>query len=274
MDKIIQFITEKAFNETIALLFFIGGVILGGIAVYFVYRLFALKKREKKSANGVKDVTPIKNEAISYFTACDEGFNEKKLTALLTASSIILSEIPKEYNKNTKLRRILNAEDVKFLEEDLKISLDFTVYEAIYFLREFFEELQAEILKFLNAKPVKLVYGVGKVVNAFTVKQEITKNAEDLKLSQVIDIVKTVKSSKKNQDGETVKEKGIVGKLFDKVKDKVKSKVLPIALDKTVDVLEPYCVEILEILADKINLLYSGGLPSNCENTLVLKEGA
>ncbi|MBE5742778.1 MAG: hypothetical protein E7360_05660 [Clostridiales bacterium] len=263
MDKIIQFITEKAFNETIALLFFIGGVILGGIAVYVIYRLFALKKREKKSANGVKDVTPIKNEAISYFTACDEGFNEKKLTSLLTASSIILSEIPKEYNKNTKLRRILNAEDVKFLEEDLKISLDFTVYEAIYFLREFLEELQAEILKFLNAKPVKLVYGVGKIVNAFTVKQEITKNAEDLKLSQVIEIIKRLKPDPQ-------KKKGVIGSLVGKALNKIK----PIALDKTVDVLEPYCVEILEILADKINLLYSGGLPFNGENALVLKEGA
>ena len=67
MDRILQFITEKAFNETIALLLFVGGVLLGAILAYIVYKLFAIKNKKTKSPSTVKDLTLLKREAVEIF---------------------------------------------------------------------------------------------------------------------------------------------------------------------------------------------------------------
>jgi hypothetical protein len=251
MENLIQWITENAFNETIALLFFFGGVVLGGILTYVIYTIFSKSKAKVKPASYKKDVTEIKNQAVSEILNSEGGFDKQKLNALLQAINVILTEIPKEYDKKVNFVEILNASDVDFLENSVNVSLDFTAYEMIYFVRFFFEELRREVLKFLNCGHVKFVYGVGKVANAVFIKEEMAKNVEDLKVSQVIEIIRKVKPNPE-------KEKGVIGKLVGKVFGKVVKKVAPIALNKSADIIEPYLIEVIEIFAEHVNLLYSG----------------
>ena len=253
MEKFIEFILEKAYNETIALLFLVGGMVLGGVLAFFIYKIFAIKSKQSKKAETLSDITLIKREAVDIFENNDDDLNISQLTAISQAISVLLNEIPLTYNKKTKFRTVLSAEEISFLEQDLKISLDFTVYQAIYFLRAFFKELKVEILKILNSKEVKLVYGVGKIANKLTLKQDnVTKRVEDLKLSTVIEIIKSIRE--KTQKKEANEQKGFLKKIF----DKVKGKGVTIAKEKTLDFLEPYVIEIIEIFAEKINLLYSG----------------
>ena len=82
MQEFIAFITEKAQNEGIALLFFIGGVIIGVISVLVILRVFSLKDDGGDGLAEIKRTDGQKARAVEIFKSESSGLEVKKATQL------------------------------------------------------------------------------------------------------------------------------------------------------------------------------------------------
>jgi len=282
MEKIIEFITEKAYNESIAFLFLIGGMILGVVTVIVVYKLFAIKKRDKKTPLAIRDITQIKNEAVAKFEYAETGFEKEKLTVFFESLNVLLKYIPIEYNPKTRLYDIIDSDTVKFLESGLKTSLDFTVYELVWFIRIFAEELHGVLRKLIESKGVKAVYGVGRFATGVMVKEKLNTDPEEVKIAQIVEVLGKFKNKFPKKPTE-VKNESKIKKLFSPVIEKIKEVAKDVALgfvtDKASDLADNYIVEIIEIFAEELNLLYSGNIserivPKDSNVAVLEKEGA
>ena len=282
MEKIIEFITEKAYNEAIAFLFLIGGMILGVVTVIVVYKLFAIKKRDKKTPLAIRDITQIKNEAVAKFEYAETGFEKEKLTVFFESLNVLLKYIPIEYNPKTRLYDIIDGDTVKFLESGLKTSLDFTVYELVWFIRIFAEELHGVLRKLIESKGVKAVYGVGRFATGVMVKEKLDTDPEEVKIAQIVEVLGKFKNKFPKKPTEAKNEskiKKVFSPVIEKIKEVAKDVALGFVTDKASDLADNYIVEIIEIFAEELNLLYSGNIserivPKDSNLAVLEKEGA
>ena len=102
MSKLIDFLTKRAFNETIAFLFLIIGIIVGLVVAYVTLKALSIKSAKPKVVKPIADVEQIKERAVILFSSELTRFDGKKLTLLCKAVSLLLEEIPKVYRKNSK----------------------------------------------------------------------------------------------------------------------------------------------------------------------------
>lgn len=288
MDKLLNSIPQNWVNQSIGLLFFICGIILGVGFVFLVLKLSQIKRTTRKKSMPIKDVDLITQQAFDELHT-SKIINKYKVSAICQSLSILLEEIPKEYDKNAKTSTIISAKKVDLLDNDIKISLDFNLKEGLTFLHALLDDLEREICVFLSNPLIKTLYVALKVPAQFLLKDKVGKNAKDLSLADVCTIkdkiLDVVKNANKVKEGVT----GIVATLFKSDKDIEKSKPLPtkkkgglvtfLSENGTINgVVNTFVCKILLIFSDKLNLLYShsyldGMLPLDTDATLLQEKG-
>ena len=202
------------------------------------------------------DIEGFVDEVVEDYLQQKVKLGEEKLSQLLSVATKLLEEIPKNYQKNVKYFEVVKAKNSKYLQSDLKISLDFTVYEGLRFLRATVNALQEEIYLVLDNGVVKVAYGTGKIINFFTKTTKAPKNIDDFLISDIFEIIEKFKNPNKKTKKQIVeKEKNLIQKGLQKVGEKA-ADVANTAFSGTVD---SYAVDFIREIAQLINLLYSDG---------------
>ena len=177
-------------------------------------------------------------------------------------------KVPEKY-ANTKLYEVLSKESSKcgdkfLLREDVKLHLDFTVYELVYFLRSFAHGLNEEILTFLNSFGIKTTYFLAKNLGK-KVFGEMPKNAEDVTIAQLFNIISLFFKQKEEIKIEETEEdlekknkiKSFFGGLVEKVKGVVGGALKNAGVKLTNSVVDDLALQTIELFAEEINKLYS-----------------
>ena len=255
MQKILDWLSKNAVNNLISLLFFVCGLILGVLVVGIVLRFLKNGKVKTRKKTTVSIESFVDGVAEDYLLESVK-LGEEKLSQLLSVACKLFEEIPKYYNKNVKFFEVLKAKDFKFLQKDVKICFNFSVYEGLRFLRATIDALQEEIYLVLDHGVVKGIYGVGKIVNFFTKTIKAPKNIDDFLISDAFEIVdKFTNPNKKIEKEIKGKEKNLIKKGLKKVGEKV-GDVANSAFSKTLD---NYVQDFIRKFAQILNLLYSDG---------------
>ena len=252
MEAFLQWLQKNAVNGLISLLIFIGGVGLG-VLVFSLALRFLKNGKEKPRKILTANVEPFVDGVIDEFESEKVKVGKEKITQLLTVASKLFEEIPQNYQKSVKYYEILKAKDFDFLENDLRINLDFSLCEGVRFLRATVGALKDEIYLVLEDGVVKVAYGAGKIYNFFKKTADVTKKPEDLLISDGVEIVKQWFFHQKNPD----KKKGIVGKVGGKILTEVGSAMT-----------DKYLKDFIREFAQIINLLYSDGFKEEKQNDI------
>ena len=228
--------------------------------------------------------------AQDYFKSGNTTFKIEKVGFFVGALVGLIEKIPAKYGES-RLYELLDKEKTKIgeeyiLTENLKVNLDFTVYELVYFLRSFAQGLHQEILKFLNDWDAKLVYNGARVFGKKALG-ELPKNAEDTTIAQLIDIIGKLFTKKDEPQGEVEptppenKIKAFFGGIADKVKGVISGatnavkKVVANYANKRVD---DFACAVIALFAEEINKLYSeqlkGQISQNSQVSSAEKESA
>ncbi|MBQ8726411.1 MAG: hypothetical protein IJY84_04885 [Clostridia bacterium] len=265
MEEILKMIgnyfAENAVNWLIGGLILVISVGLGVLIALITWKNLAFKNKVTNSAT-VQDISHEKEVAKAYFKTGHTTIELEKIGFFVGALTTLAQKIPEKY-ANTKLYEIYSKENLKYndkfiLRESVKLHLDFTVYELVYFLRSFANGLNEEILKFLNTIGLKTAYflahNFGK--KAFG---ETPKNAEDLTIAQLIDII--TKLTKKKTEEELPKDenkiKAFFGGFVDKVKGVLGGAIKNVGLKIGNSVIDDLALQTIELFAEEINKLYS-----------------
>ena len=251
MQEFIAFITEKAQNEGIALLFFIGGVIIGVISVLVILRVFSLKDDGGDGLAEIKRTDGQKARAVEIFKSESSGLEVKKATQLTEAISYLLVQIPAIYFEDVKYHTVAKANEIQGLKSDINACLDFTVYEGVYFLRSLVFAMSEEVERILNKKSVRIAYGIGRgAVMTFKGKR-LSKLPEDCNLLDLLEVLGfNGTTDKKASNGQT--RRGF-GSLINKAVGKVKG----VAVQTANNAVDRSIEGLLCVFADELNLLYS-----------------
>lgn len=255
MDKIIEILNINWVHQTIGIACFMLGIILGAIAVSIIWKRFSSKEKQQEKV--VKDVSYITKNAISAYNNGNSKLDAEKIVYLCNALNFLLETIPQEYG-NSKAYEIIKQEDMAvngkaLLSFNLKLHLDFTVYEFLGFVNLLASQMERELTKILNSNLVSLVWGVGKI--AFKNKIEEGNRRKDLDDITIEGIRQTILRIVK-KDNESEKQESKIKKIFKPIVDK--------AIDKAKDLgnskIDSYVREIIVIFAEELNKLYSGQL--------------
>ena len=198
MQVILDWLAKNAVNNLISLLFFVGGIVLGVFVVTIVLR-FLKKVKVKTRKKTTVDIESFVDDVIDEYLFERVKIGEEKLTQLTTVACKLFEEIPKNYKKNVKYFEVLKAKDFDFLQKDLKVSLNFTVYEGLRFLRATVDALQEEIYLVLDNGVVKVAYGTGKIINFFKKTTNFPKRIDDFLISDVFEIIDNFKKPNKKK---------------------------------------------------------------------------
>lgn len=253
MDKILISIPKNWINQSIGLLFFICGIILGVVVVSVIWKKFTLKDNKKEIVEKT-DVSSLVERAKMEYKGADTDVNLEKLGYLCKAITDLLEEIPPIYG-TTKLYDVLAKEEVvikgnHFLVSDVRLYLDFTVYEFLYFVRAIAENMREEVEKLLNSFEGKAISTVGKFVGKKTLQENVKKDLDEITVEALF---RTVKQLLKKKEPEN-KTKSLFGEVVDKAKKIALNKVaMPIGNS----LIDKYAIDVIEIFAEQINNLYS-----------------
>ena len=251
MQEILNWFKNNAVNSLISLLIFICGVFVGVLILSFVLR-FLKNGKVKTSKKSTVDIEGFVDEVVEDYLQQKVKLGEEKLSQLLSVATKLFEEIPKNYQKNVKYFEVVKAKNSKYLQSDLKISLDFTVYEGLRFLRATVNALQEEIYLVLDNGVVKVAYGVGKIVNFFKKTADVTKKPEDFLISDALTIFEDWFKPNKTHE-----KKGFVKKLVGKVANEFGSSAV-----------DGYLKDFIREIAQLINLLYSDGFKDEKEQNV------
>lgn len=251
MDKIIEILKINWVHQLIGAGLFVLGAILGAIAVSIIWKRFTLREKEENKIK--KDVSYITQNAISVYENGNSKLSLEKITYICQAIAYLLKEIPQEYG-NSRVYDVIKKEDFKIankqiLLSDLKLHLDFTVYELLSFINSTAEQLKVEVYRLLNSRVGKMAIGAGRLLLKNRLQEgEREKDLDDITLSALVSLVSSLTA--KTEEKEESKLKAF----FKPVADRLKNA----ALDVANGYLEVYVKEIIEIFASEINNLYSG----------------
>ena len=251
MTAIIDFITKKAFNETIAFLFLILGLIIGLFLTWIILKAFSIKQQRPTSFKPIEDIGQIEKNAVEIFNGELTKFESKKLTLLSSSICLLLESIPSLYQSDVSYYTVVKKEDFDLVEKDVKVCLDFTVYEAVYFMRSLVCSIDGWENGILEKGIVKFAYGVGRNAISPFGEKRLSKNAGDCNLKDLIFILNA--KIKKTEKENVKKPDSIVKKFVNKVKNKAKN----IVVDKANSVVDEHIAQLLGIIATELNLLYS-----------------
>lgn len=253
MDKLLNSIPQNWVNQSIGLLFFICGIILGVIAVSVIWKKFTLRDKKKESVEKT-DVSSLIERAKMEYKDADTEINLEKLGYFCKAITDLLEEIPPIYGA-TKLHDVLAKEEVdikgnRFLVSDVRLYLDFTVYELLYFVRAIAENMRKEVEKLLNSFEGKAISTVGKFVGKKTLQENVKKDLDEITVEALF---RTVKQLLKKKEPEN-KTKSFFGEVIDKAKNFAFNKVAMPIVNPLID---KYVIDVIQIFAEEINNLYS-----------------
>ena len=251
MIKMLEFLSKKAFNEVIAFLFLIIGVTLGLILAWVILKVFSDKNIKQKPCKQVVCVDEIKEKAIDIFLSKLTKFENEKITLFSGATTYLLEEIPKIYNNKTKFYTVIKNNDFSFIKQDVKICLDFTVYEGVYFIRSLICSLEKCANDILETGMVKVAYGVSRsTVNTLSGKNFPPK-VGDCNIKDILTVLKfkgkiRVKTQSKCKKG-----------FFKSVIEKVLKRATDTVVDRANCAVDEHIAWLLDIVAEELNLLYS-----------------
>lgn len=253
MQVLLNWLQENFVNGLISVLIFVCCAILGVFVFLIVFRFLKLGKAKNRKRTTV-DIESIVDAVEKDLTNDRVKIGAEKLTQLTTIASELFEKIPQEYQNGVKYYKILSANDFKFVKQDLKVSLDFTAYEGLRFLRATVSALQEEVYLILNNGVVKALYGFGKLINFFGKFTDAPKKPEDFLFSEVFEIIDKLSNSNKKVEKQ-IKEKNLIQKGL----EKVGGKLLDGANTVGSGILDDYLKDFVREFAGLINLLYSDG---------------
>lgn len=249
MDKLLNSIPKNWVNQSIGLLFFICGILLGVIIVSVIWKKFTLKDKKKDSVEKI-DISNQLERAIKEYVNADTDINLEKLGYFCKAITDLLEEIPPIYG-STKLQDVLTKQEIsvkgnQFLVSDVRLYLDFTVYELLYFVRAIAKNIENEIGKMLNSIEGRAISTVGKLIGKKTLRENAKKDLDDITVEALFRTVKRLINKKEPEN--------FFGEIVSKVKKFAFNKVaMPIGNA----LIDKYVIDVIEIFAEEINNLYS-----------------
>lgn len=263
-----NFFVNTANNWLIGGLFLIASALLGFLLTHIAWRNLVVGKK-KNGGLPPQEISQEVEWAQNHFKSGNTDFKIEKVGFFVGALVGLLEKIPAKYGDG-KLYEVLDKEKTKvgeeyILTENLKLNLDFTVFELVYFLRCFSQGLNREILKFLNDWDAKIVYNGARIFGKKAIG-ELPKNAEDTTIAQLIDIISklSAKKDEPNGEGQTAppdnKIKAFFGGIADKVKGVISGAVNAVKnigvsyANKRVD---DFACAVIALFAEEINKLYS-----------------
>ena len=248
MQAILSWIVTFLQKEWLSFLIFLIGVLVGFVLVFIIFLCGKFKPTPKKTLENINSA--VKKAFIEYGKT-GRNFNYDKLSSAIDGLKKLLEEIPKKYNENAKFFRY---ENVKFLNTDLKVCLDVTVYDMVTFVDNIITQTQIHIEEKILEKPIiEIAYLILKPIKRISAKE-----SKDVSFAEIKQ--KLLSKTKK-------------GKTQGKVLKPVKDKIIGFLFDKAIGEKE------ILIIAEELNLLYSGNIErrykKDDENTaLVVKEEA
>ena len=273
MQEIIEFLKGDAVNRVIALLLFIVGVIIRALVVSITWDNFTAKSGGRRKVKREQIDGEIES-AISIYTKEKTKLEIKKLSRFAEALTYLLEVIPNLYGE-TKIYEVIEKQDVKIggaeiLLKDAKIRLDFTVYELLYFIREFAVQMENEVNKIIDSTFGKVTWGIAKVVFSGKITADDKKRRlDDITVESFRSTVLQIIEKEENE------ESGIFKKLAKSAKSTIGKVSMPIVKGVTGRQADKCVKDIITIFANEINSLYSGEHKER-KNVHVtsLKEGA
>lgn len=267
MQAILSWIVTFLQKEWLSFLIFLIGVLVGFILVVALF-LGCSSKKQKSSPQMVlkKDVNEIKIKSFTAYERVDTGFSIVKLYQATDGLQVLLDEIPRSYNPKAKFVAFKN---VKFFNGNLNVCLDVTIYELVTFIDNLLTLAQSNIEdKILDSGLGKVAYFV--VRKGLKIEQKDVKNLTFADVKQIIDD----KIAKKREKPQKPKEekRGFLSKIF----KPIKSKVVDFGENLFDEIIAK---EIISILAEELNSLYSGNIERRYKKydestALVVKEEA
>ena len=253
MQKILDWLIKNAGNNLISLPIFVGGVILGVLVVSVILRFLKNGKVKTRKKDTV-DIADFVDGVVDNYRLEKVKIGKEKLAQLVNIACKLFEEIPQNYQENVKYYKVLQAEDFSFLQEDVKVDLNFTVCEGLRFLRATVDALQEEIYLVLSNGVVKGFYGAGRIINFFTKTTNAPKRIDDFLISDVFEVIEQFSNGKKKKQTEE-KEKSLIQKGL----QKVGGKVVDVANSALSNAVDNYVEDFIYKFAQILNLLYSDG---------------
>lgn len=180
MDSVLTFILNFIIDQSVTLIFFGAGIILGLISAFAAFTFFSVSEGKSIEKTPVKPVDDIIRKATIDFEAGSAGGNyDKKLRTLAAVSSRTANQVFKiYYGDDCKLVEVIRKNS--YFPDGFSVPLTFTLYELVDFYARILTNLQTVVEDVMDKKSIRLLYGVTRSFSKFD------KDPKDLRVSTVI----------------------------------------------------------------------------------------